>query len=294
MPDWRRLQRIADSIDLLLACGVKRLESFSDTPRADALLLLSDAIGRSREWIVAHGDGVLTTEEGTRFFDLCERRILGTPVAYLLGTAHFYGREFFVNPAVLVPRPETECLIDEVLPFIGNRPLRVLDVGTGSGAIACTIAAETKAVVDATDVSLAAIEVARENAQALGVADRCAFYHGDLVDPVRGKRYDAILANLPYIPTNDLPRPPDPTSYEPRIALDGGPDGLVHYRRLLPVMRSVCSEEALLLLEAAPPTMDSLVALARESLAECIISVGKDYAGCERFIRAVRSEARSD
>lgn len=214
------------------------------------------------------------------------RRRNGVPIAYLLGSAHFYGREFLVDESVLVPRPETEHLIDEALRFIDG-PTRVLDVGAGCGAIACTLAAETKARVDATDLSPEAISVARKNAHRLGLAERCTFYEGDLAQPVTGNRYGVIVANLPYIPTGDLPQRPDPASYEPRGALDGGTDGLAVYRRLMPALADLIKEDSIVLMECAPPTLRGLLELVRSTLPSFVISVGKDYAGLDRYIKAV-------
>ncbi len=193
---------------------------------------------RPRSWIVAHGGDSSPADDAAQFFALCERRAAGRPLAYVLGSAGFYGREFIVNESVLVPRPETEHLVDDAIAFIKEMPRdhvpAVLDLGTGSGAIACTIAAETPARVDAIDISAAALDVARENARRLNVADRCRFISGDLIAPVKTERYDVVIANLPYMPTADIPNAPDPLSFEPRLALDGGRDGLTVYARLLP------------------------------------------------------------
>ena len=175
--------------------------------------------------------------------------------------------------------------MDEALRFIRGS-MRVLDVGSGCGAIACAIAAETMALVDATDISPGAIEVAIENASRLGVAERCRFHVGDLAEPVRNQRFDLIIANLPYIPTSHLPKAPDPTSFEPRVALDGGPDGLTHYRRLLPELPSLINAGALVLLEAAPPTISHLAGAVSSTCRNFTISVGKDYSGLERYVKA--------
>jgi release factor glutamine methyltransferase len=206
------------------------------------------------------------------------------PVAYLLGRAGFFGREFLVNENVLVPRPETEHVVDEALRFIGERPLRVLDVGTGCGAIACTIAAETQASVWGTDISPGAVAIAKENARRLGVADRARFYAGDLTEPVGAQRFDLVVANLPYVPTAAISRKPAPVAYEPREALDGGPDGLALYRRLFDTVAPVVNPNALILLEAAPPTMAGLVALAKSALPHSVVAVGRDYAGLDRYL----------
>jgi release factor glutamine methyltransferase len=268
------------------------LAKSSDSPRADALLLLERALGRPRAWIVAHDEAVVAARAAAEFAALCKRRASGTPIAYLLGYAGFYGREFVVNPRVLIPRPETEHLVDAAIAFINQReadrdnPPLVLDVGVGSGAVACTLAAETQAAVDGTDTSHAAIELANENARRLEVVGRCRFYQGDLADPVQDRRYDLIIANLPYVPTRDLPKPPEPASFEPREALDGGHDGLDCYRRLLPATPHLLKPNALVLLEAAAPNIEALASLTRKSLPDFTISVCRDYAALPRYVKA--------
>ena len=192
---------------------------------------------------------------------------------------------FLVNQSVLIPRPETEHLVEEALRFIAG-PMRVLDVGTGCGAIACSIAAETPARVDGTDLSPAAVELATENARRLGVSDRCSFQVGDLAEPFRGKRFHVIVANLPYIPTADLPQPPDPISFEPREALDGGSDGLTLYRRLLRELPTLLDTPCLVLLEAAPPTIGVLAEMTQTAFPSAAVSIVPDYAGLARCVKA--------
>ncbi len=278
------------TIDDALARGAGLLERSSRSPRADALLLLERVLERPRSWIVAHGGDSSRAGDAAQFFTLCERRAAGRPLAYVLGSAGFYGREFVVDESVLVPRPETEHLVDDAIAFLREMPREqvpaVLDLGTGSGAIACTIAAETRALVDAVDASPAALGVARENARRLNVAGRCRFIFGDLIAPVNAQRYDVVIANLPYVPTNDIPNRPDPLSFEPRLALDGGRDGLAIYGRLLPQMREILNPHALVLLEAAPPTIAALSQLAATALKDFVIEVRSDYAGMERYVRA--------
>jgi release factor glutamine methyltransferase len=256
--------------------------------RADAVLLLEHATGQSRAWIAAYGETALSANAEAEFASLCERRDTGVPVAYLVGSAGFYGYEFVVDESVLIPRPETEHLIDDAIAFIGDAPSAVLDVGTGSGAIACTIAARTNARVDATDISRDALQTAVANAQRLGVGDRCRFHHGDLTVPVDGHRYDVVIANLPYVPSGDVPMRPDPIAFEPRVALDGGPDGLSYYRRLVARLPALVRSRALVLLEAAPPTIQALRELVQGSLTGFTIAALKDYAGLDRYVRAYR------
>ncbi|MGA8383805.1 MAG: HemK/PrmC family methyltransferase, partial [Candidatus Cybelea sp.] len=210
------------SVAQTLAAGTALIRDSSASPHADAQLLLGHVLNRGREWLVAHGEATPSREEAEAFQRLSGERSRGVPVAYLLGSAGFYGREFLVNASVLVPRPETEHLVAEAIAFIGNRAARVLDVGTGSGIIACTIAAETSATVCGTDISPASVAIANENARRLGVADRCGFYAGDLTEPVGAERFDLVAANLPYVPTPEIPSKPDPVAFEPREALDGG------------------------------------------------------------------------
>jgi release factor glutamine methyltransferase len=274
-----------------LARGTGLLEHSSESPRADALLLLEHVLDRPRSWIVAHAGDASSAGDAAQFLALCGRRAAGRPVAYVLGSAGFYGREFIVNESVLVPRPETEHLVDDAIAFIKEMPRHhvpaVLDLGTGSGAIACTIAAETPAHVDAVDTSSAALDVARENARRLNVADRCRFICGDLIEPVKTGRYDVVIANLPYMPTADIPNRPNGLAFEPRIALDGGRDGLTVYGRLLPGLPEILNSHALALLEAAPPTIAALSQLAATALKDFVIEVRSDYAGMERYVRAV-------
>ncbi len=273
------------SVAQTLAEGTALLADSSDSPRADALLLLAHALNRGRAWIVAHGDATPSMQGTEAFRRLSGERSRGVPVAYLLGSAGFYGREFLVNESVLIPRPETEHLVDEALRFIGDRPLHVLDVGTGSGAIACTIAAETCATVYGTDISPAAVAIANENVRRWGVADRCRFYVGDLTEPVSAERFDVAVANLPYVPTAEIAGKPNPVAYEPREALDGGPDGLALYRRLLGALPGLVNPSALILLEAAPPSLPGLAAIAKAELPYSTVAVGRDYAGLDRYLR---------
>ena len=218
--------------------------------------------------------------------ELAKRRAPGEPLAYITGFAGFYGREFAVTRDVLIPRPETEHLIEDAVAFLRDTGrTAVLDVGTGSGAIACSIAAEVPAAfVDATDISAAALVVARENAGRLGVAARCAFALADIVTGY-SKRFDLIVANLPYVPSAEVPAKPDPVGFEPRVATDGGPDGLEQYRKLLEAAPRLAAPGALLLLEAAPPTMAALRSLAEKAFPAGTVTVCRDYAGLDRYVR---------
>ncbi len=266
--------------------GTARLRACSATPRMDALTLLEAALRKPRTWIMAFGEHSLSAEDAAAFQVLCEGAASGLPTAYLLRSAGFYGREFLVDERVLVPRPESEHLVDEAIAFLGDREADVLDVGTGCGSLACSIAAATHATVYATDISAEAIAVAKENVRRYDLAERCIVAQGDLVQPLAGRRFDLVLANLPYVPTPEIPRAPDPVSFEPRVALDGGDDGLAVYRRLLHVLPGALKTQALVVLEAAPPTIGALRRLVRARLPHARVEVRRDYAGLERYVKA--------
>jgi release factor glutamine methyltransferase len=279
-----------------LARGIVALAKAGDSPRSDALLLLAHVLGRDRAWLVAHGETFLSKPQAEKFAALCEVRAVGTPLAYILGTAGFYGRDFVVNESVLVPRPETEHLVEEAIAHVKARVnpnlpkhfVTALDVGCGSGAIACTIAAENANVfVEGTDTSLAAIKVAEHNARRLNVIGRCRFHFGSFAMPVRERTFDVVVANLPYVPTADLPKPPEAAGFEPREALDGGPDGLAAYRDFLPTAPALLKPGGLLLLEAAPPVIDELAVLVNRAFPRVEFDVGEDYAGLARYVKLV-------
>jgi len=273
-----------------LARAGERLRACSPSARLDALRLLEPVVARDAAWIFAHGERRLDPAEVTRFESALERRATGEPVAYITGRAGFFGRTFAVTRDALVPRPESELLVELALTRLrattGAQPA-ILDVGTGSGALAVTLALEAPAArVVAVDVSAAALALAERNARALGAAPRIEFVASDLLGGLaRDARFDAIVANLPYVPTGALAPAPDPTSFEPRLALDGGPDGLALYRRLIAEVGERLAPDASLIMEAAPPTAAALAALAAAAFgAEARVRVVADLAGLERAI----------
>lgn len=199
-------------------------------PAAEARLLLCHVLGCSTAWIEAHRDDALGEAEGERFAGLASRRAAGEPVAYLVGTREFYGRDFAVSPAVLIPRPETELLIDLVK--AGPVPSRVLDLGTGSGCLAITLALELpRTELTAIDRSPDALVVARGNAECLGA--RVRFLEGDWFDAVAGERFDVIVSNPPYVAEADPHLREGDLRFEPAMALRCGTDGLDAIRRIV-------------------------------------------------------------
>lgn len=264
------------------------LVSQTGVEASDIQRILAFVTGRNDAWLRAFGETEVSAKMEQQAREFAARRASGEPLAYVLGTAGFHGHSFLVDHRVLVPRPETEHLVDEALEFIKDkeRP-RVLDVGTGSGAIACSILAETgnNVHVDAVDVSADALLVAMANAQRLGVEPRLTFHLGDVSTPALRPFFDVIVANLPYVPTKDIAPSPDPVSFEPRLALDGGPDGLDQYRRFLEHAPRLLALDAIVLMEAAPPIMADLDALARAAFPEAEVTVGKDYGNRARYVK---------
>jgi release factor glutamine methyltransferase len=275
-----------------------RLEPIAGSGRFDATLLLEHAVGRERSTFLWDGERELSASEAAAFEALVERRMRGVPVAQLLGTAGFYGLTYEVDEQVLIPRPETEHLVEIAVADVrerGIRTPRIADIGTGSGAIAIALAsALPDAWVFGSDISRAAIDIARRNAARNNVYQTCTFVLGDLATPlVPFAPFDIILANLPYIPSADVPQRPDPAGYDPHLALDGGPDGLDLYRRLLPTLPGMMASGGLVLLEAAPPTMPELLKLAGETFGAAAVRLGRDYAGQARYVIA-RVGAKTD
>jgi release factor glutamine methyltransferase len=207
-----------------------------ESPRLDAQILLAHTLGCKRIDLYVRSDEEPSEERRNAFKALIRKRVDGCPVAYLVGRREFYQLDFEVSPDVLIPRPETEFLVMEALRRLkGMESPRVLDIGTGTGCIALSIARHRPTVrLTATDMSAPALTMARRNAERLGVADRVRFLEGDLFAPLAAETFDLIVSNPPYVAAAEfagLPR--EVRDYEPRLALDGGGDGLDVYRRLI-------------------------------------------------------------
>lgn len=269
-----------------------RLEPIGGTGRLDAAFLLAHAGGVTRAEMIAHRDRELRDDVASRFEELVARRERGEPLPYITGEAGFYGRMFSVDERVLVPRPETELLVEWAvrhLRAIGADAGSAVDIGTGSGAIAVTLAAELPNLnVYASDLSQDALVVARRNAARNDVFQHVTFLHGDLAAPLRPYApFDCVVANLPYVPSHEVPPAPDPVSFEPRLATDGGDDGLAVYRGLVPELRALVKPRGIVLLEAAPVNVGALEALVHRALPSAGIETIRDYADLERFVVAV-------
>ncbi|MDH5244227.1 MAG: peptide chain release factor N(5)-glutamine methyltransferase [Chloroflexota bacterium] len=297
----------------LLEAGIARLregalEAGLETPRLDAELLLAHAVGVDRTAVIAHPDAPVGPEAEAAYRRAIERRVVGEPVAYLRGIKEFHGLAFAVDPRALIPRPETELLVDLAFADVmdrltgaarprDHRPVSVLDVGTGSGAVAIALAvALRKRGVPADDVAITAVDIvpealdlARENAVGHAVGDRVRFVGADLLPPVVAGPWDVIAANLPYVRSDALARLPAPTTYEPAIALDGGADGLVVIDRLLAALPTALAHGGLALLEIGSDQGTSILEHVHDRLPGWRCRVEPDLAGLPRVARIERA-----
>jgi release factor glutamine methyltransferase len=270
-------EALDSAVDALAAMRV-------DQPRLDAELLLGEAMGCERAVLIADSGAEVPPPAARLFGEMVRRRLRREPVAYILGRRSFRNLELEVDRRVLIPRPETELLVEL---GVEMAPSRVLDVGTGSGAIALAVADELPdCAVTATDTSPRALEVARANAERLGLADRVRFLEGTLPE---GESFDLVLANLPYVAERDWPTlQPEVTQWEPREALLAGPDGLDAYRAFVPegaghLRRYAEQRTGALAVEVGAGQAEAVAGLMRENgFAET--ETRCDLAGIERLV----------
>jgi release factor glutamine methyltransferase len=262
------------------------------TPRLDAEVLLAETLGLDRVGLYTHFDQPLHPDELARFKQLLLRRLRREPVAYILGKREFWSLPLHVTPDVLIPRPDTETLVSEALRVLGpekGKNLCFLEIGTGSGAISIALAKELPAARGvATDLSAEALVVAEENALRCGVRERIRFLQGDLFQPLgNGEAFDLIVTNPPYIPRGDFPSlMPEVRDYEPRIALDGGEDGLNFFRRALPAVSEYLHPGSWFLAEMGSGQGQKILAIAGKSPGLDSFGFAKDLSGINRVFKA--------
>lgn len=245
--------------------------------------LIQALLGKSAAWQITHPDHILTDGELNKLEALLARLLDGEPLAYITGKQAFYGRDFHVNPSVLIPRPETELLVELAIADAQSiaRPLRVADVGTGSGCIAISLAKELdSARITATDISSDALSTASLNATLHQAGDQVLWIQCNLMDAVKD-RFDIICANLPYIPVHHL-RHLEVSKYEPKLALDGGADGLCLIRPLLDDLKHIRKPRCTALFEIDQSQGEGFLSISRSLYPHASIKIEKDLAGKDR------------
>jgi release factor glutamine methyltransferase len=263
-----------------------RLAATSRNPRRDAEVLLAHLLGCDHAALLTHPERLLSPAESDRLEGLLKRRLACEPMQYITGSQEFFGLLFEVTPDVLIPRPETEHLVEAALEHIGPEgKARIVDVGTGSGAIAVALAhARPRAQVTAVDLSPAALEVARRNAQRHGVLERVVFLQSDLLSAIDCADFDLVVSNPPYIAEGEVLEP-QVFNYEPRSAIYAGPTGLEVYERLIPQAHTVLKPEGWLLLEIGfgqQPAVEALLCGWRS------VGVIHDLQGIPRVLQAMK------
>jgi len=271
----------------LLAAADQRLAPLSDTPSLDAQVLFAHIVQKPRVWVVSHPEDEIRGEEQEQFEEAMKRLEAGEPLPYVLGKWEFFGLEFEVTKDVLIPRPETELLVEKAIDWLKAHPEKrtVADVGTGTGSIAVAIASHIPDIrILATDISPDALRIAKRNAERHGVDRQIEFVECDLL-PAHPERsnFNMICSNLPYIPTEALLRLPI-FGREPTLALDGGTDGLNIYRRLLKLAPEWLAPQGIMLLEIEATLGMQILSLAYDSFSEVNIHLHKDLAGRDRLV----------
>ena len=267
-------------------------EAGIDSPRMEAEVLFAGALNLRREEIYLRPDRILTDSEKTILRKFVARRVLREPVAHILERKEFWSLDFKITPDVLIPRPETETLVEALLSLNIKNTVelssRLLEIGTGSGAIAVVAALEiSNCRVTATDHFLEALNVARLNAERHGVTDKINFVQSDIFSDITAELYDCIVSNPPYIQTsclNDLM--PDVIDFEPQTALDGGSDGLDFYKKIIPEALNYLKKGGVVLLEIGEKQAKEVTSLFYGVFDYEEIKVTKDYSGYDRVVSA--------
>jgi release factor glutamine methyltransferase len=281
------------SVSSLVSQGIARLAAgpHPEQARWDAEILLRHLLGFNKAWLLAHGDENLSVTQAQKYTTLLDRRFLGEPIQYILGQTEFYGLPFRVTPDVLIPRLETEQLVELAISLARNlaHP-RIVDIGAGSGAIAVALAYHlADPHIVSIDLSEKALAVARENAARNGVAGRIHFLEGDMLTPVEDEQFDLVVSNPPYISEEDRASlSVEVRDYEPSLALFAGEGGLAIYRRLIPAAHEALASGGFLLMEIGYGQSEAVQALLAASGFERL-QFYPDLQGIPRIAQAQRS-----
>ena len=273
------------TIAYALRQGRQQLRAYSETADTDAQVLLAHIFGKEKTWILAHTEARLDAEQQKSWEANLTRLVDGEPLPYVIGEWEFYGLKLKVTPAVLIPRPETELLVETGLQWLAGHPgrQRALDVGTGSGCIPVALAVNMPNLqVVATDISPEALEIARTNVERYHLSSRVKLVETNLLDGIQGT-FDLLSANLPYIPDDRLPSLAV-SKWEPRVALGGGTDGLRFIEPFLEQAASKLVPGGLVLAEIDVSLENAVQELARSNWPAATIEVRKDLAGLPRLL----------
>lgn len=266
-----------------------------DQPALDARLLLADATGLSRAQLIGWSERPLAAVEAQRLHAALQRRLAREPLAYILGRKEFWSLDFAVDRHVLIPRPDSETLVEAVLASVADRhqPLQILDLGTGSGCLLLALLSELPAARGiGVDRSAQALQIARQNAERLGLATRTGFVSSDWGSALAG-RFDLIVANPPYVAETDWQQlMPEINRYEPRAALVAGSDGLSAYRRILPQVRRLLGDTGAIFLEIGAEQAEAVIDIAASAGFECA-DIRDDLVGFARCLRLCLVDAPS-
>jgi release factor glutamine methyltransferase len=288
-----RSARFHTTRELLADCAARLRHSGIENARREAIWLMEAALGSAGLALYCEPEHLVTAEQRTQVLALCDRRASREPLQYILGSQEFYGHEFRVSPDVLIPRPETQLLVEQALEHCqGAIAPRVADIGTGSGCLAVTLASSLPgAIVYATDMSAPALDVAQDNAVRHRVADRITFVQGDLLEPLAllglQGQLTAVVANPPYIPDTDLDSlQPEVARFEPRTALAGGPAGLALHRRLIAAAAAFLIRGGWLMMEVGLDQAQAVVEMLAASGLYGRVHATRDASGIERVVCA--------
>lgn len=268
-----------------------KLENKASTPLLDAQVILCHVLKVDRLYLIVNKERILTKQEAYEYNKMIEKRLCGVPVQYIIGRQEFMGLDFHVEEGVLIPRPDTEILIEKVLDGIDKKAeYSIVDIGTGSGAITVSLAKYIEnSQVYSIDISKKALNIARKNAEKHEVLSKVSFLNGSLFEPLKDMgmegKIDILVSNPPYIPTSDIENLQiEVSKFEPRIALDGGEDGLDFYKEIINKAPEYLRCGGLIVLEVGHDQARRVIDLMKEKNKYVDIEITKDLAGIERVV----------